>query len=276
MQKPKNELTIYLKEIGKYPLLPPEKTSKYALLAQKGDLRARNKLIRSNLRLVVSIARKYYNRGVPLIDLIEEGNMGLLSAVEHYQPQKSRFSTYASWWIRQAIMRAVLETVKCIRVPCHIIEVIAKWKRASSRLAQRLGRQPELYEVTKEINLPLVRLRLFRMALLKGIDATKQLSLDLLKETDYVLPSARVKITQADRFSLEESETIKKLLDSLSAREAQILTLRYGLTEGQPPLKMADIAKRLYLSKERIRQIINKALNKLYYVLLSPASDRTV
>ena len=268
MPKQDNELTPYLKEIGKYPLLGAKETARLVLRAQKGDRRARNRIIRSNLRLVISIAKKYVYRGVPLIDLIEEGNMGLLTAIEHFEPKKGRFSTYATWWIKRAIWRTVMESVKCIRLPCHIVEIIAKWKHTSNRLAQRLGRQPELYEVAKEINLSPVRLRFFKNALLKGISATRQLSLDLLKESGYTPYREGVKVTHQDRFSLEESEMIKKLLDSLSSREAQILIMRYGLSENQPSLTLQGIARRIRLSRERVRQIINKALNKLHSLLV--------
>ena len=254
------ELATYLKEIHKYSLLSVEETEKLARLVQKGDHRARNKLIRSNLRLVVKIAKKYLNRDLYFPDLIEEGNIGLVKAVEHYNLTKGHFSTYAGFWIKGAIRRALFTSAKTIRLPCHVIETIAKWKNADTKLSRKLGRFPSPYEVYEEMNLSSHNLHLFKRTLQTGLSASRPTNLDNLIEPFPEKPSE----SSGDFFTQEESEWVKKLLDSITSKESLVLKLRFGLEENRPMMRLRAIAKELGYSYEWIRRIEKKALQKLH------------
>lgn len=218
---------------------------------------------------MISIALRYLNRGLSFTDLIEEGNLGLITAVGRFDPQKGRFSTYATWWIKQAILRALLNHVKTVRIPPHIIEIIAKYKNTAVRLSQKLGRPPHIYEITKEIDLPPESLRLFKNALRLGLPATKQVSLELINGLHRGVADKSVKSVSQDFFDKVELERIKRLLDSINQREATILRLRYGLAHKSGLPKTLDkVGKRLKLSRERVRQIQEKALEKLQKLLI--------
>ena len=259
------DLETYLKEVNRFPLLTPEEEKKTAQKTRKGNKKAREKMIRSNLRLVVSIAKTYLNRGLGLMDLIEEGNMGLVKAVERFDPKLgNRFSTYATWWIKQSISRALLNTVKTVRLPCHVVELVARWKSTSSRLLQKLGRAPELHEITREIHLPRESLKMFRKILHKGLPTDKLLSLDLLKESAGPIVDESIKSADEKFFNKVELGRIKNLLKNIQHREATVLKMRYGLEEyHKKPLTLAEVSKKLKISRERVRQIEKKALQKL-------------
>lgn len=254
------ELTTYFKEVRKYPLLSIEETDKVARLVQKGNHRARNKLIRSNLRLVIKIAKKYQTRGLSLPDLIEEGNIGLVKAVTHYKPAKGRFSTYAGFWIKEAIRRALFTSVKTIRIPCHVIETISKWKNANTKLSQKLGRFPNPDEVYDEMGLSFHNLCLFKKTLKTGLSVSRLTNLD-----DLIEPLSENHSTNLTHFfTREEKEWIDNLLNKITPKESLVLKLRFGLEENRPIMRLREIAKEIGYSYEGIRRIEKMALRKLH------------
>jgi len=229
--------------------------------------RARERMIRSNLRLVVNIAKAYSSRGMPLADLIEEGNLGLLRAVEGFDPDMgSRFSTYAGWWIKQAIKRALINAVQPVHIPAYMVEMIARWKQVHSQLQEELGRTPSLQELAERMALPERKVRIIKRAVrafsaptqTEGSDSGLLLS-DMLADEKTLPPEKAI-------FSEAESEMIQKLLTDLDDREATILRLRYGLDENEP-LTLKEIGAKIGLTRERIRQIEGEALQKLHKIL---------
>lgn len=266
---PKTTLETYLSEINRYPLLAPDEENQHARRIRQGDVPAREAMIRSNLRLVVSIAKLYVNRGLSFMDLIEEGNLGLLKAVERFDPdQDCRFSTYATWWIKQAIRRALINSVKTVRIPSYMVEIIAKWKNISMELSYRLGRQPSIAEVAHELRISKESIGLIKRAISTSASSGQMISLDMLLSSNDVIEDLNSKKPDEEIFDEYEIEKLRELLSAIDEREAMILKLRFGLGE-QKPMTLKEIGKIIGLTRERIRQIENEALKKLNQIINS-------
>lgn len=258
-----NAIRQYLAEIGRFPLLTPEQELKIARRVAEGDMTAQQHLVEANLRLVVSIAKRYNNHGISLLDLIQEGNLGLIRAVQKFDPRRGfRFSTYATWWIRQAISRAVAEHTRTIHVPVHVVELIYKMKRISRQLYQDLGRDPFPEEIATAINLSkerVVELQSIAETPISLdaplIDDEQYHLADTLEDTHAVAP-AEIVTHQALR------DQISHALETLNYRERQVIELRYGLHDGYCHT-LEELSVYFKLTRERIRQIEVKALRTL-------------
>lgn len=261
-------LQIYLEEINAAPLLTAEEEKELAhRIIEHGDFHARDRMIRSNLRLVVNIAKKYGNRGMPLSDLIEEGNIGLMRAVEGFDPAHgSRFSTYASWWIKQAIKRALINSVQPIHIPAYMVEMIARWKQTTLELSEELGRSPTLEEITTALKVTPRKLKIIRRAVKACTSPSQITSAEDTLSLNEMLEDDKNPRPDEIVFNDDELQTIKKLLDEIDEREAEILRLRYGL-DSDEPMTLKDIGKRVGLTRERVRQIEKEALEKLNLIL---------
>jgi len=258
----------YFREINRYRLLSVEEERELTEKIQKGDKKARDLLIKSNLRLVVSIAKHYVDRGLSLLDLIEEGNVGLLKAVEKFNPKEGcRFSTYASWWIRQAIKRALTDSVRTVRVPGYVVELIARWKDTASNLAVELGRAPTMDEIAERLGLSPQMLRLIRGALRISSHAFPTVTTeDGPVSFEELLEDRETKRPDEVLTEMYEIEAIRDMLSVLDEREAKVLRLRYGLDDREPRT-LKDIGNMLNISRERVRQIENEALRKLNLIM---------
>ena len=254
---------MYLKEIGQVKLLSAEEEVELAKRIAEGDQNAKNKLTEANLRLVVSIAKKYSGRGLHILDLIQEGNTGLIRAVDKFDWTKgNKFSTYATWWIRQAITRAIADQARTIRVPVHMVEVINKATRCNRKLVQELGREPTVEEIAAELNLPVEKI----------IEANRTAADTLSLDT----PVGDEEDTSIGSFVEDErtpgpadatsnallAEALKEILDTLTEREADVLRMRFGMYDGRTHT-LEEVGQIFGVTRERIRQIENKAIRKL-------------
>jgi RNA polymerase primary sigma factor len=254
---------MYLKEIGRVALLKAEQEVHYAKLIEQGDEEAKNQLTEANLRLVVSIAKKYIGRGMSFLDLIQEGNMGLIRAVEKFDYHKGyKFSTYATWWIRQAITRAIADQARTIRIPVHMVETINKLVRVSRRLLQELGREPNDEEIAEEMGITPEKVREITkvsqdpVSLETPIGEEEDSHLgDFVEDKEATAPSDAASLTML-RTEVED------ILDTLTPRERRVLQLRFGLIDGHQRT-LEEVGKRFGVTRERIRQIEAKALRKL-------------
>ena len=254
---------MYLKEIGKVPLLSAEEEIELAKRMELGDQEAKKRLAEANLRLVVSIAKRYVGRGMLFLDLIQEGNLGLIKAVEKFDYRKGyKFSTYATWWIRQAITRAIADQARTIRIPVHMVETINKLIRVSRQLLQELGREPTPEEIAAEMNMPVDRVR----EILKISQEPVSLETPIGEEEDSHLgdfiQDENVPVpADAAAFTLLK-EQLEEVLGTLTEREQKVLTLRFGLEDGRART-LEEVGKEFNVTRERIRQIEAKALRKL-------------
>ncbi|MDO5346414.1 MAG: RNA polymerase sigma factor RpoD [Lachnospiraceae bacterium] len=254
---------MYLKEIGNVPLLTSEEEVELAKRVEQGDEEAKKKLTEANLRLVVSIAKKYVGRGMPFLDLIQEGNMGLMKAVDKFDYTKGyKFSTYATWWIRQAITRGIADTGRTIRVPVHMVETINKTLRMTRTLLQELGREPTPEEVAERLNVPVSRVR----EVLKISRDPVSLDTPIGEEDDshlgdFIEDDTALSPADSAAFSMLREE-LSTALESLTERERQVVRLRFGLEDGRART-LEEVGKEFNVTRERIRQIEAKALRKL-------------
>lgn len=256
-------LRAYLKDIKKISLLTAEEEKQLAWRVKQGDIEARMKMIKANLRLVVSIAKKYSHFGVSLTDLIEEGNMGLMKAVSMYNPeQRFRFSTYAAYWIRQYITRALANQAKTVRVPVYMVEAIAKWKRAVERLTQKLGRRPRLKEVAKEMKTSMKKIMRIRSIITRTTSLEAPIGKDGTGQFVDLIPDESSASAVEEVAQILRQERVGELLEKMSPRQKEVLSLRYGLKDGIPHT-LNEIAKRFGITRERVRQIENAAMRRL-------------
>jgi RNA polymerase primary sigma factor len=256
-------LETYLREINATPLLTANQEKELAHRIETGDGAARDQMVRANLRLVVNIARNYTGKGLALQDLIEEGNLGLLRAVEGFDPNmNTRFSTYASYWIKQSIKRALVNTAKTIRIPAYMVELLAKWRRAAAQLQDELGRPATQEEIAKVLDLPKKKLNIIKKAIrvYNSAPQTEQ-SEDGWSLGDMVTDE-RVKTPDNEMVEADDLTNVLQLLDKMDKREATILRMRFGL-DSESPKTLKEIGEALGLTRERVRQIESEALAKL-------------
>ena len=260
-------IKAYLKDVRPIPLLTAQEEIDLAKRIQKGDKKARDQMIRSNLRLVISIAKRYSNLGVPLSDLIEEGNIGLMKSVDKFDPDRGfRFSTYSAWWIKQGISRAIIDQGKMIRVPVYMNEEILKYKKAIEGLTHKLKRKPRLGEIAKKLQITIDKVKELEGSIAKmtsldapiGEEGDGQVK-DVIEDTNTIAPDEQLEI-------LFNNERAHFILKALSERERKIIEMRFGLGDGET-YTLAEIAEKLGVSRERVRQLEEATIKKLRLVI---------
>jgi RNA polymerase primary sigma factor len=256
-------LETYLREINETALLTADQEKDLARKIGEGSTEARDQMVRANLRLVVNIARGYAGKGLALQDLIEEGNLGLLRAVEGFDPtMNTRFSTYASYWIKQSIKRALVNTAKTIRIPAYMVELLAKWRRATNKLSDELGRPPTHEEVAKLLGLPKKKLNIIKKAIRVYNAAPQSDQTEAGWSIDEMLMDSRSKTPDTEMVETDDLKHVLILLEKMDKREATVLRMRFGLNDEEPKT-LKEIGECLGLTRERVRQIESEALAKL-------------
>ena len=260
-------IRAYIKDVRPIPLLTAAEEVELSRKVQKGDEAARERMIKSNLRLVISIAKKYTNLGVPLSDLIEEGNIGLMKAVEKFDPERGfRFSTYSAWWIKQGISRAIIDQGKMIRVPVYMNEEILKYKKVVEKLTHKLKRKPRHGEIAKKMKISVKKIRALENSISKmssldaplGEEGDGQI-IDILEDENMLTPDQNLE-------SFFNKERATSFLDMLNDRERNILDMRFGISNGEAST-LAEIAKKLGVSRERVRQIEVATIKKIRQII---------
>lgn len=254
---------LYLREIARFPLLTVEEEVKLAKKIKRGDQEARARMVRSNLRLVVKIARDYSNYGLPLLDLISEGNIGLMKAVERFDPKKGgKLSTYAAWWIKQSIKRALANQSKTIRLPVHLVDKIAKIRRVSTQMTEELGREPTDEELAEEVGLSASKVTALKSAAIRPTSLDQPIGDDDSTQFGEIVGDADAQ----DPFEMLRDKDLRDevgdLLDVLDERERRIINCRFGL-DGKKPKTLEEVGEKFGVTRERIRQLQNIALCKL-------------
>jgi RNA polymerase primary sigma factor len=256
-------LQLFLKDIGKVPLLTAAQEVELAKRIERGDHTAKQKMVESNLRLVVSIAKNYRNQGLPFLDLIQEGTIGLVRAAEKFDHRKGfKFSTYATWWIRQAVARALADKSRTIRMPVHVVEKLNKIGRAERRLVSELGREPLAEEIAIELELEVDEVEQIRRSSQAPISLEKPVGDEDESEFGHFLADERAAAPDEAAETTMRKETLRRILSMLSARERRVLELRYGLS-GQHPRTLDEVGRTFNVTRERVRQIENQSLKKL-------------
>ncbi|MBI4398514.1 MAG: RNA polymerase sigma factor RpoD/SigA [Candidatus Omnitrophica bacterium] len=259
-------MSIYLRQIEKIPLLTPQEEidlAKKIATRTKGSLQARHRMIRSNLRLVISIAKRYTNIGLSFSDLVEEGNIGLMRAVDKFNWKKGyRFSTYASWWIKQAIMRALSNQGKTIRIPVYMFDIVSKWRKVRDALTQKLDRAPTRGEIAKYMKIPAAKIKEIEGIANKPSSLNAPISIDGAAELIDVIQDENYDRPIHDTDEIFKTERIDHLLDCLDERERKVIVLRFGL-RGLEPRTLEETAKQFNITRERVRQIEGIAIRKI-------------
>lgn len=253
----------YLKDIEKIPLLTAKEEVELAKKVRQGDAKAKKKMVQSNLRLVVSIAKKYSHFGVPLLDLIEEGNLGLMKAVSKYNPKRGfRFSTYAAWWIKQYVLRGIANQGKTVRIPVYMMEMVTKWRKVNERLSQKFDRKPTTAEIAKAMQISIKKVEEINRIMAQptsleapiGKDDTGMV-MDLIEDVNAPSPTEQLS-------NYLREERVAKLLEKMNKREREILNMRFGLKDDVMHT-LQEVAKRFKITRERVRQIEEATLRKL-------------
>ena len=256
-------LETYLREINETALLTADEEKELSRQISNGETAARDRMVRANLRLVVNIARAYTNKGLPLQDLIEEGNLGLLRAVEGFDPDmNTRFSTYASYWIKQSIKRSLINSAKTIRIPAYMVELLTKWRRATAKLNDELGRVPTQDEVAKELGLPKKKMSIVKTAIQLYTQTPQTDDEESGWMMSDMVADERAKGPEDELLDTDNLKHVFRMLDTMDPREATILRMRFGLDDAEPRT-LKEIGESLGLTRERVRQIESDALKRI-------------
>ncbi len=271
----RSSIRMYLQEIGKTPLLKPSEEIELAALIQKGDEKAREKMIKANLRLVVKIAHDYSNFGLPLLDLISEGNIGLVKAVERFDPAKGgKLSTYAAWWIKQSIKRALANQSKTIRLPVHLVDKISKMRRTAMQLEEELGRVPTDDELSIVLEMPVNKIAHLKSVSVRPTSLDAPVGEDDSTELGELIGDESASDPLEDLQSKTLVEELRAMVDKLDEREAEIIRQRFGL-DGEKPKTLEEVGELFGVTRERVRQLQNMALMRMRKALIEKERQRT-